>query len=199
MRAARAFGAALFIVTASVFAFAQTAAEKVARIRAHYSAINERIDAGLGGDRTLGLHHASLTVGGDRDGQQWPAVGTMRRTEEYYFDGEPGTDGNGKNRDARTLIRKIVTSYAGAADLRSSAEYYFDDAGLLIFAFSSEIDADGKTIERREYFNRNNLVRITTSGRNIDGGFSKEHLREAAETQALARRMLSRFASILTN
>jgi hypothetical protein len=198
MRAANALGAALFIVTASVFAFAQSSAE-VARIRAQYSAINERIDAGLGGDRTLGLHHASLTVGGVRDGQQWSAVGTMRRSEEYYFDGEPGTDGNGKNRDARTSVRKIVSSYAGAADLRTSAEYYFDDAGLLIFAFSSELGLDGKTVERLEYFNRNNLIRITISGRNIDGGFSKEHLRQAAETQTLARRMLSRFVSILTN
>ena len=175
-------------------ASAQATEQQAAKIRALYAATNKRIDDGLKDDKTLGLHYAAWTIGGERDGQQWAAVGTMKSVAEFYFDGDPRLDENAKRPDARSTIRKIVSTYAGAADLRTRSEYLFDAAGSLVFALTSELQLNGATTERRFYYARGKLIRVAREGKNIDGKFGNEDARLAANAQADAKRLQNIFA-----
>ena len=181
-------------VVLSASAAAQAVEQQVGKIRALYAATNRRIDDGLKDDKTLGLHYAAWTVGGERDGQQWAAVGTMKSVDEFYFDGDPRLAEDGKKPDARKAIRKIVSTYAGAADLQARAEYLFDAAGDLVFAFTSELQEDGAKAEKRFYYARGKLIRIARAGKNLDGRFGNEDARLAASAQAEAKRLQNIFA-----
>lgn len=180
------------ILISSSAAFAQTVEQQVAQIRELSTQVTKRIDAGLK-DKTSGLHYAAWTIGGERDGQQWRAVGTMKSTAEFWFDGEPNF-GEEVNADARKMIRKIVFSYAGAADLRMRSEYLFDEKGELVFAFTDELEADGKTTERRFYFNRGKLIRAVRNGKNMDGKIPAEDSQHASNEQKAAKRLQNIFA-----
>lgn len=92
------------------------------------------------------------------------------------------------------MIRKIVSVYAGAADLRSRSEYLFDVAGEMVFAFTGELDADGKTLERRFYFAKGKLVHIARDGKNIDRNFGNEDEQSATNALTAAKRLQNIFA-----
>lgn len=174
--------------------FAQGAEAQVAKIRAVSSDTNRRIEAGLK-DKTSGLHYAAWTIGGELDGQQWAAAGTMKTQNEFWFDGEPGFD-EGKVADARKTVRKIVSTYAGAGELRLRAEYLFNPAGELIFAYTIEYTAgeDGSALEQRFYFARGKLIRRASGSINRDAKFSAEDLSRASEEQQAAKRLQNIFA-----
>jgi len=183
---------AILILISASGAFSQTIEQQAAKIRQLYADTNKRIDEGLK-DKTSGFHYAAWTVGGERDGQQWAAVGTMKTLDEFWFYGEPGFDEE-KTADARKMIRKIISAYAGAADLRTRSEYLFDEAGEFVFAFTSELEADKKTTERRFYFNKGKLIRVIRSGKNIDAKFSAEDLEKAESEREAAKRLQNLFA-----
>lgn len=189
---------AFLILTTASGAFAQTVEQQAAKIRQLYVETNKRIDEGLK-DKSSGFHYAAWTVGGERDGQQWRAVGNMKMQDEYWFDGEPGMDGEEETAsDVRKMIRKIVSVYAGAADLRTRAEYLFDeDTGELVFAFTTELEADGKTTERRLYFNRGKLIRVVRGGKNIDAKFSAADQNAAQNESDMAKRLQNLFALMM--
>lgn len=180
-------------------AFAQTVEQQVARIRQIAGATNTEIDAGLK-DKTSGLHYAAWTVGGARDGQQWGGVGTMQTSDEYYFECEPERLEICDTEDVRTLVRKIVSSYKGAADLRTKSEYFFEEkTGELVFAFTSELEADGKTTERRFYFGKDKLIRLTQAGKNTDAKFSAEDLEKADDEMQSAKSLRETFARMFSS
>ena len=183
---------AILILVSVSAAFSQTVEQQATKIRQLYAATNKRIDAGLK-DKTAGFHYAAWTLGGERDGQQWSAVGTMKIQDEFWFDGEPGQDGE-ESEDARKLIRKIVSAYAGAADLRTRGEYLFNDAGEMVFAFTSELDPEGKTMERRFYYAKGKLIRITRDGKNIDRNFGNEDIQLATNAMTDAKKLQNTFA-----
>lgn len=187
------------ILIAAGGAFAQTVEQQVAKIRQITVDTNKEIDAGLK-DKTSGLHYAAWTVGGARDGQQWGAVGTMQSANEYYFDCEPERLEICDTTDIKTLVRKIVSSYQGAADLRTKSEYFFEGkTGELVFAFTSELEADGKTTERRFYFNKGKLIRLARAGKNTDANFSAEDYQKAADEAGAAKYLREIFARMFSD
>ena len=183
---------AFLILIGASAAFSQTVEQQATKIRQLFAATNKRIDAGLK-DKTSGLHYAAWTLGGERDGQQWAAVGTMKIQDEFWFSGEPGRDEE-QSQDARKLIRKIVSAYAGAADLRTRAEYLFNDAGEMVFAFTSELDPEGKTMERRFYYAKGKLIRVTRDGKNIDRNVGNEDEQLATNAMTDAKKLQNIFA-----
>lgn len=64
------------ILMSSSGVLAQTVERQVAKIRELSVQVTERINKGLK-DKTSGLHYAAWTISGERDGQQWQAVGTI--------------------------------------------------------------------------------------------------------------------------
>lgn len=191
--------ALLLLVTSGAFinaAFAQGSQteKQVAVIRKLYAEVNERIAAGLE-DKTAGLHHALVSIGGDKDGQQWRAVGTMEDRTEFYFDCEPG-HAEACNPDPRKLIVKIVMGYRGAADLMTRAEYLFNEKGELVFAFVSDntASAAGRTIERRYYFSGGNLIRVARGEETIDRNFTAADKDGARRVQSSTVKMRNLFA-----
>lgn len=196
-RAVRAFASLAFLIGAAFLnqTFAQTTEAQAAKIRSLYAETNRRIEAGLK-DKTSGLHYAAWTLGGTSDGQQWRAVGAMKTTDEFWFDGEPGFD-EGQIADARKTIRRIVSSYANAGGVpRSRGEYLFNEAGELVFVFSIEYEAgeENSSVERRFYFAKNKLIRVAAKGANKDGKFTAEELEAAKSEQAAAKRLQNIFA-----
>lgn len=190
---------AFLILISAGGAFAQTVEQQVAKIRQITVETNKRIDAGLK-DKTSGFHYAAWTVGGQRDGMQWSAVGTMQSADEFYFDCEPQHLEECETDDVKTIIRKIVSSYKGAADLRTKSEYYFaENTGELVFAFTSELEADGKITERRFYFSKGKLIRINQAGKNTDAKFSAEDTEKADEEIASAKNLRENFARMFGN
>ncbi|MBA2340970.1 MAG: hypothetical protein H0V88_11280 [Pyrinomonadaceae bacterium] len=191
----------LVVVAASFFnaAFAQSVntENRVAAIRKHYAETNERISAGLE-DHTSGLHHAMYSVGGERDGMQWRAVGTMTIRAEFFFNCEPG-DKEECGTDPRKFLGKIVTSYRGAADLLSNNEYLFNDAGELVFVLDkgNMSGDDGKIVERRYYFANNNLIRVMHDAQIFDRNFTVEDQTGARESQAEAKKLRNLFAMMV--
>ncbi len=188
----------LIFISASA-SFAQTVEQQVAKIRQLYTETNKQIDAGSE-DNTQGLHYAAWTVGGERDGQQWSGVGTMHSTDEFYFDCEPGRIEE-CGADARKLVRKIVSAYAGAADLKTRNEYLFTDKGELVFVYTSELVDVGednvqvrKTVEQRFYFAKGKLIRIAREGKNTDARFTAEDLQKSKDALAEANRLRNIFA-----
>jgi len=187
--------AILILISASA-GFAQTIEQQVTKIRNLYAATNKRINEGIK-DKISGLHYAARTIGGERDGQQWAAVGTMKKIDEFWFDGEPGFNEKEKP-DARKMIRKIVSVYAGAADLRTRSEYLFDaKTGEFVFAFTTELGADGKTTERRLYFNKGKLIRVARDGKNVDANFSADDQNAAQLESDMAKRLKNLFALMM--
>lgn len=186
---------AILILISACAGFAQTVEQQVTKIRDLYATTNKRIDEGLK-DKSSGFHYAALLIGGERDGQQWAAVGTMKTLDEFWFDGEPGFDEE-ENPDVRKMIRKIVSAYAGAADLRTRSEYLFDEgSGELVFTFTTELEADGKTTERRFYFNKGKLIRVVRDGKNIDAKFSAEDFERATGESENAKQLRNKFAIV---
>lgn len=183
---------AILILIGASTAFSQTVEQQATKIRQLFAATNKRIDVGLK-DKTSGLHYAAWTLGGERDGQQWAAVGTMKIQDEFWFDGEPGRDGE-ESEDARKLIRKIVSAYAGAADLRTRAEYLFNDTGEIVFALTSEHDPEGKTMERHFYYAKGKLIRVVRDGKNIDRNVGNEDEQLAANAMTEAKKLQNIFA-----
>ncbi len=180
-------------------AFAQSIEQQVAKIREITVETNKRIDAGLK-DNTQGFHYAAWTVGGPRDGMQWSAVGTMFSTDEFYFDCEPQNLDECETEDVKTLVRKIVSSCKGAADLRTKSEYYFaENTGELVFAFTSELEANGKTTEIRFYFSKDKLIRISQSGKNTDAKFSAEDTGKADDQIQSAKSLRENFARMFAD
>lgn len=117
----------------------------------------------------------------------------MKTTDEFWFDSEPGSSEE-ENSDVRQMIRKIVSTYAGAADLRTRSEYLFDAAGELFFAFKTELEADGTTTMRRLYFSRGKLIRVVRGGKNADGKFSAKDTETANDEQETAKGLQNTFA-----
>lgn len=184
----------LILISACVSA-AQSVEQQVSKIRALYAETNKRIEVGAK-DKTQGFHYASWLMGGERDGQQWSAVGSMKATNEFWFDGEPNRDEE-ETGDARKLIRKIISSYQGAADLRTRSEYIFTGEGEMVFAFTSELDPEGKTIERRFYYAKDKLIRIARDGKNIERNFGEEDKQLSANALQEAKRLQKVFAMML--
>lgn len=184
--------AILILISASA-SFAQTVEQQVTKIRNLYTALNKRIEEGLK-EKTFGLHYAMWTVGGERDGQQWRAVGTMETRDEIWFDGEPNPEGGVE--DVRKLVRKIVSSYKGAADIYTRSEYLFNENGELIFAYSRDDTAgeDGTRVERRFYFAKGKLIRVVRDGKNVDTKFSAEDFEKATGESENAKRSRNKFA-----
>lgn len=199
--AVKSFGKLFFAAVIGVFAatgasFAQSVEQQVAKIRVQFTEVNQRINKGAR-DKTSGFHYAAWTVGGERDGQLWRAVGSMKIHNEFWFDGEPGMETDGETPDARKTIRKIVTTYAGAADLRTRSEYLFDEnTGELVFAFTNELEAEGKTTERRFYFAKGKLIRLAQAGKNTDSKFSAADTELAKNELESAKRLQDQFALI---
>jgi hypothetical protein len=192
----RILSIAILILISASAGFAQTVEQQVTRIRHLYAAANKRIDEGSK-DKTSGWHYAARTIGGERDGQQWAAVGTMKKLDEFWFDGEPNFNEQ-ENPDARKMIRKIVSVYAGAADLRTRSEYLFDaGTGEFVFAFTTELGAGGKTTERRLYFNKGKLIRIARDGKNVDAKFSADDMNAAQLESDTAKRLKNLFALMM--
>lgn len=189
----------VFLITASVLtAAAQTVEQQVGKIRQLYADTNKRIETGLD-DKVSGLHHAVWTIGGERDGQQWAAVGSMKSNVEFYFDGEPNL--GEKPTDARKLVRKINFNYTSGAEPRTRAEYFFAErTGELVFAHVLEYTAgeDGSTVERRFYYQKNKLIRVTRDGKNIDRGIGNEDANLAANAMQDAKRFQNIFALIFS-
>ncbi len=144
-------------------AFAQGARaeeQQVTAIRKLYTEVNQRIEAGYK-EKGLGLHHALYSIGGEKDGMQWRAVGNMATRTEYFFNCEPHAEEE-CGADPRKFIVKIMNSYRAAGDLASNAEYLYNDAGELVFALDTDnvSSEDGKTVERRFYFAKGKLIRL---------------------------------------
>lgn len=185
--------AAFLILVSGSAAFSQSVEQQAAKIRRIYAETTKRIEDGAK-DKTLGLHYAAWTIGGDRDGQQWSAVGAMKVTDEFWFDGEPGFD-EGQVADARKTIRRIVSTYSSANTAQTRVEYLFDQTGELIFVYSIEYAAeDGSNIERRFYFSRNKLIRVAADGKNADAKFAVEDAERAKSESETARKLQNRFA-----
>lgn len=180
----------LILISASA-AFSQTIEQQATRIRAIYTETNRRINASLK-DKTSGLHYAAWTLGGERDGQQWAAIGTMKTLDEFWFDGRPNEGEEAI--DARRLVRKIVSAHTGGTSMRSRSEYIFNDMGEIVFAFTSELDSDGKTMERRFYFAKGKLIRIVRDGKNIDRNFGNEEEQLAANAVNESKNLQNIFA-----
>lgn len=162
--------------------FAQgSVASQVGKIRKLYADTNAQIAAGLK-DKISGLHHAGVTVGGERDGQQWGGVGNMSDRTDFYFSCEPFNieecDGI---TDARNLIVKISTEYRAAGDLHTNAEYLFNEQGELVFVYTKDAQADGKMLERRFYFEKEKLIRVVRDGKNIDRAFTEDDKTQAQD------------------
>ncbi len=174
--------------------FAQTIEQQASKIRRLYADTNKRIEEGLK-DKTSGFHYATWTIGGKGDGQQWAAVGTMETRDEIWFDGEPEPENVGVE-DVRKLVRKIVSSYKGAADLAYRSEYLFDESGELVFIFSRDNTTSdgGKTIERRFYFAKGKLIRVVRDGKNVDAKFTAEDIEKSASESETAKKTRNNFA-----
>lgn len=185
---------AFLILVSAGAAFSQTVEQQAAKIRRIYAETNKRIEDGAK-DNTLGLHYAAWTVGGERDGQQWRAVGAMKTTDEFWFDGEPGFD-EGQIADARKTIRRIVSTDSAAGKIQTCVEYLFDSAGELVFVYLIEYAAgeDGGNVERRFYFSRNKLIRVAANGKNTDAKFAAEDAERAKSESETARKLQDRFA-----
>lgn len=170
-----------------------TTEQQVARIRKLYGEVNATIAAGLK-DHTVGLHHAMYTVGGEKDGMQWRAVGNMAIRTEYFFNCEPN-DEEECGTDPRKFIVKITNSYRAAGDLASNAEYLYDDAGELIFALDTGNvgSEDGKSVEQRFYFAGGKLIRLMR-GSQIVSHLTAEDQTAARDAQEESRRLRNIFA-----
>lgn len=180
-------------------AVAQTIDWQITKIRQIAVETNKRIDAGLK-DKTLGLHYAAWTIGGARDGMQWNGVGTMSSLDEYYFDCDPRQLEECDTKDVGKLVRKIVSSYQGAADLRTRSEYFFDEkTGELVFAFTSTLEVDRTSTERRFYFDKGRLIRFGLAGKNTDANFSAEDLEKADEVMESAMHLRKTFALMFSD
>jgi len=193
------FAVAFLILISASGALAQTIDEQVANIRQITVETNKRIAAGLK-DKTSGLHHATWTLGGARDGQQWGVdVGAIDTAVEYYFDCPPERLEKCWTEDGKTSLRKTVASYKGLADLRYKSEYFFDgDTGELVFAFSTELEAGGKTTERQFYFNKGKLIRLTQAGKNTDANFSIKDYQRTEDEASVAKHLSKTFTRIFS-
>jgi len=190
------FFAFLILISASNL-FAQTTEQQATKIRQLYADTNKRIDDGLK-DKTSGFHYAAWTIGGERDGQQWSAIGTMETRNEFWFDGEPNMDAEA-TQDARKLVRKIVSSHKAATNTASRSEYLFDEKGELFFVFSrgNAESENGATLERRFYFIKGKLIRIVRGSKNVDAKFSAADLNAAQNESDLAKRLQNLFALMM--
>ncbi len=188
--------ASLFLLSASAI-FSQTTEAQVSKIRAIYAEINKRIEAGLK-ENTEGYHYAVWTVGGKGDGMQWSAVGNMETRDEIWFSG--GDPGAGDEEEGRVEIHKIVWNYKAAGDLRSRTEYYFDETGepIFVYASSNTESNDDKMIERRFYYSKGKLLRVTSGGKNTDANFSAEDLEKSRDEIEGAKQMHKRYAAMLS-
>ena len=184
----------LFLISAGAI-FSQTTEGQVSKIRAIYAETNKRIEAGLK-EPGMGFHYAVWTVGGKGDGMQWSAVGNMETRDEIWFDG--GDPGAGEEVN-QIIIRKIVSSYKGAGNLRSRSEYYFDETGepVFIYAGSNTESEDDKMTEQRFYFAKGKLLRVTRRGKNTDANFSAEDLEKSRDEIESAKQMRKRYAAML--
>lgn len=189
--------AILILISASA-AFAQSIEQQVAKIRQITVETNKRIDAGLK-DKTSGLHHATWTLGGARDGQQWGEdVRLVDTAVEYYFDCPPERLEQCWAEDSKTSLRKAVTSYQGLEGLRYKSEYFFaGDTGELVFSFSTELEANGKTTERQFYFNKGKLIRLTQAGKNTDANFSIKDYQRTEDEASVAKHLSRIFTRII--
>lgn len=185
----------ILILTSAAGSFSQTTEQPAAKIRAIYAETNRRIETGSK-DKASGFHYAAWTLGGRGDGAQWAAVGVMERRAEIWFEGgDPGGE------ESAVVIRKIVSSYQGAADLHSRTEYFFDEGGALIFIFaSSDLDSEnGKMIERRFYYSKGKLIRSARGGKTSDRNFSVEDLAASREESSTAERLKKQFTELIGN
>lgn len=124
----------------------------------------------------------------------------MHSSNEYYFDCEPERLEICGTEDIKTLVRKIVSTYSGAADLQTRAEYFFaEDTGELVFAFTSELEANGKTTERRFYFSKGKLIRLTQPGKSTDANFSAKDYQKATDEAGAAKYLREIFARMFTD
>ena len=188
----------IFLVSLSTSgAFSQTVDSKVEKIREIYAATNRRVAAGLK-DNTQGLHYAVWRVGGAGDGKQWAAVGTMETTDEIWFEGGAAESEEGEeNLPAR--ISKIVLTYKSSNATHSRREFYFDQAGNLVFilaAYDADSDA-GKPVEQRFYYSGEKLIRVALGGKNTDRNFSADELEKAEMESRTARQMRKHYAEWL--
>jgi hypothetical protein len=176
----------------AVFAQGVGTERQVAVIRLRYQEVNDKIGQGLK-EKVAGFHYALVTIGGAKDGMQWHAVGNMETSIEFYFDCEPGFDAE-CGADPRKMLVKIVVNYRAAADLASHAEYVFNNADELVFAYTTERLEAGKTQERRLYFAGGRLIRIARDGKNIDGNFPRPDAEATSNAMAEVKRLRNLFA-----
>lgn len=178
-------------------AFSQSVEAQVGKIREIYAATNKRIADGLKDD-TQGFHYAVWRIGGKGDALRWSAVGVMETIDEIWFDG--GDEGGAETEeDARAGIYKIVSTYKGASVLHSRVEYYFDEAGKLVFILASD-DANsesGKLVERRFYYAADKLIRVTSGGKNTDKNFAAADLEKSDDESGIARESRKRYVEML--
>lgn len=186
----------LILISASS-ALSQTVESKVGKIRKVYAATNKRIADGLK-DNTQGFHYAVWRVGGKGDTMQWSAVGSMETTDEIWFDGGDA-DGAENEEDARADIYKIVLTYKSAGVMHSRREFYFNEAGSLIFILAA-YDADsesGKLVEQHFYYAGEKLIRVTLGSKNTDKNFSADDLEKSEMESRTAREMRRRYVEWL--
>lgn len=183
-----------FLLVLTAGSPAQSAQEKVDRIRDACTAVNRAIERGAK-DAISGLHYAAWTFGGKNDGRPWPAVGTMEIRDEIWFEGGDGTGEAG----VPPVARKIVANYRGAADLHSRIEYCFDADGEPLFIFSnSDLDsADGKMLEQRYYYEKSRLIRYIRSNRTTDANFGTKEAEAAREAFGTAKKLQKRYAGMI--
>lgn len=184
------FSAAL-ILAAAVLAAAQSAESKVAKIRQLYVGTVARVAIGIE-DKSSGLHHAAMTVGGEKDGQQWRSVGKRNQTTEFYFNCEPG-DPECPG-DVRRLLVQIVGDYQAGSSITSRFIYLFDNKGDLIYALTTDENDEGKPEDCRLYFANKQLIRISRRGKNVDARFSAADLQKSRDEAAEAKRLQNLFA-----
>jgi hypothetical protein len=137
---------AAFVYLGSSDVSAQANDSRIDRIRNAYRQVNDQIAESEKSPEFASIFVIELEV--NKHNAPYPAVGVFTSTARFYY-----TFGDReKNAYPDRLLKVVVTTRRAAR--AENAEYLYDPAGKLIFAFEKTDDA-----ERRFYFDINKLIR----------------------------------------
>ncbi len=173
----------LLLLCSLLLAVNVSAQEKaVAEIRRLYEEIGQKIELSeQGGDESPYVEIVCNELVVNRNQRVWPAVGNYQATYKFYYDFAHTEEHHYPDR-----LRKVVMQ-SRMSDRSYYEEYFFDEAGALIFYYTKPdeppIGDEQPPVERRIYFAGGRPIRIISGGKTGD--------RMGAQDFALARKVLA--------
>lgn len=171
----------IFVFLFSFPAFGQRLSSQVELIRKIYTEVNSQIAEMQKQPELSSVFAVELTV--NKHSAPYPAVGIYQRTATFYY-----TYGEREKNPYPNRLLKITAVYKRSARTEN-AEFYFNPAGQLVFAFMTNPESAIK--ETRLYFAAGRLIKMTEDQQEIN-----LKRQRALEAGTLTKKEAARLASV---